>query len=383
MKIFIIAFLSLLCAFLFMYALGFFGYGSIIRNEHFNAFVKQRIQAVEKSPEWNIGVVNDESDSMGREISTGIARAVRLINEQGGVKGKKIIATIKNVNDDYEQNKYMTQHFCNLMDTAYFIGAMYAVQVEQTRALTHFQALPGVTPISQMSRDLEPLAPETFNSLYDPSEVIMPPLMAFLKAKSYRNILVVSTPNIYEGGLFAMELTNRLTKDSFFQDVFRINYSPPAQQSELYHSLKVFQENRSFDAIVFTDQPADLKTLGQVMRELNITIPVIGMDSLDISDLAKYVVDFPAELYLVKYSGSLLTEEYEKLWQAKFKEKPKTWEQYGIISCLIFRDALNAIDRYDPAKLSAKIKELAAARLKSKEYVFNADIVKFEPEAKK
>jgi len=381
MRIFIIVFLALLSVFLLLYNMGAFGFGSIIRNEHFNNFAKQRTRAVEQSPTWNIGVVNDETNAMGREVSEGINRAIKLINEQGGVKGKKIAVTFKNANDNYVKNKQYTQFFCDRMDTAYFIGAMASVQVKPTRTLTQFQALPGITPISLISPELDQLQPEIFSSLYEPFDVIMPPLIAFLKEKKYKNILLVSTQNIYDGGMLAMNLTDRLEKDSFFKDVFRINYSTPAQTTELYHSLKIFQENRNFDVIVFTDTPADLEVLGKVMQELKISIPVVGMDSLDITDLAKYTVNFPADLYIVKYSGSLLLPEYEKMWQEKFSEKPKVWEQYGIISCLIFKDAINDLEHYDPQALGAKIREMAKARLKSKEYVFDAKVVKFESTA--
>lgn len=381
MRIFIIAFLALLSIFLFLYSIGAFGFGSIIRNEHFNNFAKQRIRAVNHSPTWNIGVANDESTAMGREVSEGINRAAMLINEQGGVKGKKIVVTIKNTHDDYVKNKQYTQFFCNRMDTAFFIGAMNTVEVKPTRTLTQFQALPGITPISLISPELDLLQPEIFSSLYEPFDVIMPPLIAFFKEKKYKNILIVSTQNIYDGGMLSMNLTDRLEKDSFFMDVFRINYSTPAQTTELYHSLKIFQENRNFDVIVFTDTPADLEVLGKVMRELKINIPVVGMDSLDITDLAKYTVNFPAELYIIKYSGSLLSPEYEKIWQKKFSQKLKIWEQYGIISCLIFRDAINELGHYSPQALGAKIREMAKARLKSKEYVFAAKVVKFETAA--
>lgn len=380
MKMFVIIFLSLLCSFLLLYSIGIFNFGPIIRNENFNNFAKQRTHAVNKSATWNIGVVNDESSAMGKEVSEGINKTILLINKEGGVKGKKISVSIKNTNNDYMKNKQYTQFFCNRMDTAYLIGAMSTVQVKVTRALTQFQALPAVTPISQISPELDPQQPETFDSLYAPCDVIMPPLIMFFKEKQYKNILLVSTENIYDGGMLAIDLTNRLAKDPFFKDVFRINYSSPAQMNELYHSLKISQENCSFDIIVFTDIPADLEVLGKVIKELKINIPVVGLDALDTTDLTRYTRNFPVELYIIKYDGSLLSPEYEKLWQAKFSEKPKIWEQYGIISCLVFKDALNAIDHYDSITLASKIREMIKIRLMSKEYIFGAKVVKIETE---
>ena len=173
-----------------------------------------------------------------------------------------------------------------------------------------------------------------------------------LRQKGYKHILILSQENPFYGGVFASRLERSMEETRFFTDVFRTSFSPPAEEQTFYQILKFFQENRLFDAIVFTGSREELLKLGAVMKKLEMKLPVYGTDLLDVPNREQELSDFPSEVFFPRVSGSILMDSrFSSEWRRRFGSEPGIWEQCGALSIFLFARAMELSGKYEPELL--------------------------------
>ena len=150
----------------------------------------------------------------------------------------------------------------------------------------------------------------------------------------------------------------------------------------LKQPLKRLYENSNIDAIIFTDTPENLQVFGRVMRELKINLPVFGNDQLAVSTLPHYIRECDFPLYYVTFQGNILPEDISRRYVALFKRTPDIKEQFGIMGCLLFRDALVSLKAYEPTAVGEKLKELSTNYFSDKRHHIKLVIQEVNPSGK-
>ncbi len=352
MKNVIIALLSILVVFLLLFSIGAFRHSDIMERDEYSSLLRKRIAEVSRTPEWNIGIAASVSDPVDKQVIHGIRIAAEIVNNEGGVLGREIKLRLEDTKGSFPEHKFLVQDFCEDFRTAMLIGAFSTVSVKSSRALTQFHGLPLLSPIAATQEGLPELNPDLFFSVLPLLSFWVDPIVQGLKEKGYKRILILAQENAYYGGVFASSLESAMEETHFFTDIFRSSFNPPAETQTFYQILKIFQENRIFDAIVFTGDIEELAKLGNVMTSLKMSLPVFGTDSLDVANRKRYVPKFPSAVYFPRVSGAILTDSrFSAEWRRRFGTEPGIWEQYGALSIFFFARALEQCGSYDPELL--------------------------------
>lgn len=370
--------LATLAIFFLLTSIGIFQFGSPAENAAFLRFERERIQAVNAAPVWHIGFINNEAVGDGREISEGVRFSLERINAAGGVLGKKVELSAFDTKGNFIANKFQVTRLSENRATALLLAPYYTFEVPTTRAITNFYAAPAVAPSVIKPDSLPKLTPDLFLTAFPSIDHWTRPIVAALRDRGVKDVLVIGPQIEHMGGMFAAQIEDELRQDKHFGEVFRCSYEPPASYQTLYQSLKFYRDNRTFDAIVFTSTAEDLQVLGQVMKAANISIPVYGMNILEHADLREFAKDFPAELVYTRTQGCIIERKDYDDWVLKFGAPPGQWAQYGILSCELFRNALQENGRYIPTKLIETIEKMRFERDHSGKYQLHVELTTFQ-----
>jgi ABC-type branched-subunit amino acid transport system substrate-binding protein len=374
----IIITLCSLTIFLLLVSIGVFQFGSFSENATFARFERERIRAVNSTPVWRVGFVNNETVGDGREITEGVRFSIERINAEGGILGKKVELMAFDTEGNFLANKYQVSRMSEDRSTAFLLAPYYTFEVPTTRAIVSFFTLPTVAPSVIKPESLPELSPDLFLTALPKIVLWTNPIVAALRDRGFKNVLVIGPAIEHMGGVFAAQIEGELRQDKHFGEVFRCSYEPPASYQVLYQSLKFYRDNRTFDVIVFTSTAEDLQVLGKVMKAAHISIPVYGMNILERADLGDFAGDFPAELIYTRTAGRVIDRDDYDEWIARFGKPPGQWAQYGILSCELFRDALEQNQSYSPTKLIETIQKNIEARNASGEYQLTVELTTFQ-----
>ncbi len=378
----IIFLLGALCVFLALDSFGIFNFGGMTENDGFSAHAGQREMAVTRCGVWRIAVLGNYADqSYISEVAPGIGRVTLLLNMGGGILGKPVEITYVDPLDDSYIARLATRKLSEQPDVAYLIGPVSTSRRREIRSLCQYYALPALAPFSPLSPELPVLEPDIFGALY-PTRLLFAPMIQKLKDMNCRNLLFISAGTESYSSIFTNMLTEKLRQDTFFREIHRIDLIPPANKSQFLQPLKRLYENTDIDAVIFTDVPENLQVLGRAMRELKINLPVFGNDLLAVSTLPHYIRECDFPLYYVTFQGSILPKEVDAKYRAVFNHSPGIKEQFGIMACLLFRDALTELKGYDPVAVGEKLKELSEDYFSGEEHRIELVIREVKPSAK-
>lgn len=378
----IILLLGTTCVFLAFYSFGIFNFVFFPQDDGFAAYAEQRKGAVNRLPVWRIAVLGNYMDqSYISEVAQGIGRIALLLNMDGGILGKPLEITYAEPQDDSYVTRLATLKLCEQPDIAYLLGPISSSRLREVRTLCQYYALPALAPFSPLSSELPILDPDIFGTLY-PTHLLLEPLTQQLKRMNCHNLLFISRGTGSYSSVFTNMLTENLRKDSYFDEIHRIDFIPPANDSHFLQPLKRLYENSNIDAIIFTDTPENLQVLGHVMRDLKIDLPVFGNDLLAVSTLPHYIRECDFPLYYVTFQGNILPEDVSRRYTALFKRTPGIKEQLGIVGCLLFRDAIESLKTYEPAAVGEKLKNLSANYFSDKRHHIKLVIREVKPSGK-
>ncbi len=356
----IILLLGAVCIFLALDSFGIFRFGRVSQPGGFSVYAERRRNAVNSGSAWRIAVLGNYMDqSYISEVAQGIGRIALMLNMDGGILGKPLEIIYAEPKDDSYATRLAVQTLCEQPDLAYLIGPVSTSRLREVRALCQYHALPALAPFSPLSPELPPLEPDLYGALY-PTHLLFDPLIQRLKEMKCRNLLFISSGTDSYSSVFTNLLTGNLRQDSFFREIHRIDFIPPADESHFLQPLKRLYENSEIDAVVFTDTPEALQVFGRVMRELNIVLPVFGNDLLAVPTLPHYIRECAFPLYYVTFQGNILPEKIAERYAALFRRSPGIKEQLGIMGCLLFRDVIEELKTYEPAAVGERLKKRSA-----------------------
>ena len=358
MKNVIIILLSILVVFLLLFSIGAFRHNDIMARDEYSNLRRKRVAEVSRAQEWNIGIAASVSDPVDKQVIHGIRIATEIVNQEGGVLGREIRLLLEDSRNSFSEHKFLIQDFCEDFSTAMLIGAFSTQSVKSSRSLTQFHGLPLLSPPAAAPERLPELTPELFLPVHPPLSFWTVPIIQELQKRKCRRVLIIAQENSWYGGVFASHLENAMEETHAFTDIFRNSFSPPAELQTFHQLLSIFQENRIFDAIVFSGGMEELAKLGQVMTSLNITLPVFCTEFSDNVNRKRVKLQFPAGLYIPKVSGMIAdSPRFEQEWRRRFGSDPGIWEQYGALCIFFFARALETCGRYEPEELVYAMRE--------------------------
>ncbi len=358
MKNVIIILLSILVVFLLLFSIGAFRHSDIMERDEYSNLLRKRVAEVSRAQEWNIGIAASVSDPIDKQVIHGIRIATEIVNREGGVLGREIRLLLEDSRNSFSEHKFLVQDFCGDFSTSMLIGAFSTQSVKSSRSITQFHGLPLLSPTAAIPERLPPLTPELFFSVHLPLSFWTIPIIQELRNRQCKRVLILAQENSCYGGVFASHLENAMEETHAFTDIFRNSFNPPAGLQTFYQMLSIFQENRIFDAIVFSGGMEELAKLGQVMTKLNITLPVFCTEFSDSVNWKRVKLQFPSGLYTPKVSGMIAdSPQFEQEWRRRFGSEPGLWEQYGALSIFFFARALESCGRYEPEELVYMMRE--------------------------
>ena len=344
--------------FLLLFSIGAFRHSDIMERDEYSNLLRKRVAEVSRAQEWNIGIAASVSDPIDKQVIHGIRIATEIVNREGGVLGREIRLLLEDSRNSFSEHKFLVQDFCGDFSTAMLIGAFSTQSVKSSRSITQFHGLPLLSPTAAIPERLPPLTPELFFSVHLPLSFWTIPIIQELRNRQCKRVLILAQENSCYGGVFASHLENAMEETHAFTDIFRNSFNPPAGLQTFYQMLSIFQENRIFDAIVFSGGMEELAKLGQVMTKLNITLPVFCTEFSDSVNWKRVKLQFPSGLYTPKVSGMIAdSPQFEQEWRRRFGSEPGLWEQYGALSIFFFARALESCGRYEPEELVYMMRE--------------------------
>jgi ABC-type branched-subunit amino acid transport system substrate-binding protein len=370
----VLVLVSALCLFLLLHALRVFSFSAGGGSESYAAHARKRIDTIGRSAVWNIFATPPDS-AIGLDTLGGIQYAVTIINEKGGVLGKSLVLHTNTSVYDFEENKFTVQEICDNEDAALLIGPWFAAEVPSARAVTQFHALPlvSVSP----AETLPVLEPDLYFSLLPDLATWAVPLSRTLQEKKYRRILIIGPEKPHYSGILAEKLEEAMRLSNVFEDIFRSDYAMPADTQTLYRRLKLYQDNMNLDAVVFMGDDEELRVLDVVLRDLGIQCPVYGSDELDMHDLDVGGPDaFPGGLFYIKTRGNIVSCDVPEAVQY-WDEKEQIWGQYGFMSMMLFKEAMEKNGSYNPELLVASMREIWQTLLRKNMADVKVSIVPF------
>ena len=169
-------------------------------------------------------------------------------------------------------------------------------------------------------------------------------------ARNFFDVLVVSPESRSYGGIFASELAGAMNTTRRFREVFHETYFSGALGAGVSESVKMFTENRRFDAVVFAGKPEDFSDFAKILSGLGVNLPVYGNDLMHVPGIEEIAKTHKLRLILPEDEPPAGAEEI--------------WEFYGGQIVFLLRDVLEKSGNYDATKLADELRsELDAKRL--------------------
>ena len=364
MKNGIIILLALICIFFLLNALGVFQFGSIIDRNHRTWYENMREKAVRKSPALKLGTAYDRTDQPAAEAIQGVELAMEMLNREGGVLGRKLELVKRDGVTTLPQYSAAVQEFCDDPLIAAVIGPFSSGYIPAGRALTQFQGLPLISPLTVSSEKLPPLDPDNFVTFFPPLELWIEAILGDMEKKGYRNLLIISPETGTYGDIFCTALERMSHQRPAFNRVYRLNYQLPLRRRDLLRAVRNYS-GEQFSNVFFGGTFSDFPEFAALMKELKMTLPVYGSDDLYIPQTRNMALPFT--LFLPRAVIRKQDTPFVKEWKRRFGKEPSYHTVLGAESIFAIAKALKKDGGYAPQKLVESLREIRKQRLNDPE----------------
>lgn len=377
MKNGIILLFALLCGYLLLNALGVFQFGSIIDRNHRTRYESVRENAVRKSPALKLGVAYDDADHPAVEAVQGVTLAMEMLNREGGVAGKRLELAIRNKVKTLPLYNSAIQDFCDDSAMAAVIGPFSSGYIPSARALTQFQGLPLISPLTVHSEKLPPLDPDNFVTFFPPLELWIDAILDHMERKGYRNLLIISPETDTYGDIFCTALERASRRRPVFERVFRLNYQAPLRRKDLVRSVQNYTGDHFSNVVFFGGTFSDFPEFIGLLEEQKLTLPVYGSDDLYISQIR--TISHPAPLFLPRAVLRQKETPFVKEWVRRFRREPSYHTVLGAESVFAIAEVLKSDGEYSPGKLVESLNKIQEKRLLDSKIAPQIAIDEFPP----
>ncbi len=365
MKNGIIMLLALICIFFLLNALGVFQFGSIIDRNHRTWYENMREKAVRKSPALKLGTAYDRTDQPAAEAIQGVELAMEMLNREGGVLGRKLELVKRDGVTTLPQYSAAVQEFCDDPLIAAVIGPFSSGYIPAGRALTQFQGLPLISPLTVSSEKLPPLDPDNFVTFFPPLELWIEAILGDMEKKGYRNLLIISPETGTYGDIFCTALERMSHQRPAFNRVYRLNYQLPLRRRDLLRAVRNYSGEQFSNVVFFGGTFSDFPEFAALMKELKMTLPVYGSDDLYIPQTRNMALPFT--LFLPRAVIRKQDTPFVKEWKRRFGKEPSYHTVLGAESIFAIAKALKKDGGYAPQKLVESLREIRKQRLNDPE----------------
>lgn len=365
MKNGIIILLALICIFFLLNALGVFQFGSIIDRNHRTWHENMREKAVRKSPALKLGTAYDRTDQPAAEAIQGVELAMEMLNREGRVPGRKLELVKRDDVTTLPQYSAAVQGFCDDPSIAAVIGPFSSGYIPAGRALTQFQGLPLISPLTVSSEKLPPLDPDNFVTFFPPLKLWVEAILGDMAKKGYRNLLIISPETGTYGDIFCTALERMSHQRPAFNRVYRLNYQLPLRRRDLLRAVRNYSGEQFSNVVFFGGTFSDFPEFAALMKELKMTLPVYGSDDLYIPQTRN--MELPFTLFLPRAVIRKQDTPFVKEWKRRFGKEPSYHTILGAESIFAIAEALNQDGGYVPQKFVETLREIRKQRLRDPE----------------
>lgn len=381
MKNGIIILLALICVFFLLNALGVFQFGSIIDRNHRTWYESVREKAVKKSPVLKLGTAYDRTDQPAAEAVQGMELAMEMVNREGGVSGRKLELVKRDDVETLPQYSAAVQGFCDDPSIAAVIGPFSSGYIPTGRALTQFQGLPLISPLTVSSEKLPPLDPDNFVTFFPPLELWVEAVLGDMEKKGYRNLLIISPETDTYGDIFCTALERMSRQRPVFERVYRLNYQLPLRRRDLLRAVRNYSGEHFSNVVFFGGTFSDFPEFTALMKELKMELPVYGSDDLYIPQTRD--MNLPFTLLLPRAVIRRQDTPFAKEWKRRFGKEPSYHTILGAESVFAVAKALKQDGGYVPRRFVESLREIQEKRLHNPEMAPVIAIDEFTGTAKK
>lgn len=340
MKNCIISLLAVVCVCLLLNALGVFQFGSFIDRGHRSWNERMREKSVRKSPVLKLGAAYDAADRPAVEAMEGVSLAAELLNQDGGVNGRKLEIIRRDDVKTLPEYCMAIQQFCDDPAIAAVIGPFSSGYIPSARALTQFHGLPLISPLTVRSEKLPQLEPDNFVTLFPPLKLWIDAILAHMEKKGHRNILIVSPETDTYGDIFCTALERESRHRAGFGSVYRLNYQSPLRRRDLLHAVQNYAGDRNFDAVFFGGTFSDFPEFLALLKERRLTVPVYGSDDLYIPQIRSAAAE--SVLCLPRVELRRKDTRFVKEWIRRFGREPSYHTVLGAESVFAVAEAVRS-----------------------------------------
>lgn len=361
MKNTLIALLTTALLFFLLHALGMFEFGSIFDNEYRNWYVDKRAEAVNRTPAWKIAVPQYKHDKPACESEKGAMLAVELINKSGGVLGKPIELIHCEDVETAPQYNNAVQRFCNDFSIAALLGPYHSRDIPTARALTQYQGLPLISPITVASEKLPELEADNFITFFPPLRDWVEVLLEDMEARGYREVLLVSPESDSYGDIFCTALERASRSRLNGCRVVRINYQSPLRGQKIMSMVQNYTHGGGMNAVFFGGNHDDYIEFGHLLEKLGISRPVYISDDAYLS--GQMDVTGVDTLLMPEAKVDNLPAEFLEAWKAaNGGQQPPYPVCLNAATIYAIAQAIREEGGYHPDSLLRRLRHLSEAR---------------------
>lgn len=360
MKNAIIATLSLALIFFMLHSLGAFDAGELVDRNYRGHFARERERHVAKSKDWLFGYTFVVGSDISEATVMGIHFAADQLNAKGGVLGRPVrLEGRATARESHAQTRAL-QYFCDNFLVAAYFGPAYTSGVPAVRALSQFQGLPLVSPMTLRDPPLPKLEPDNYVPLLPEVSLWADAIVARLKELDPEQVLVVAPGEAASyGELFANSCERAIRRELPLAEVNRYNYDVNIADIEGFnHIIDLYKENRGVDALIYTGDRDTLPLLVEALTRKELKVPVFGGDMLFWIDESNVPSpDFP--LYVPELMTKSMAGKFGREWRLKKGREPSYWNHMGAMAVFLTCEAIEQEGGYDTDTLPQRIRELA------------------------
>ncbi len=360
MKNAIVATLSLALIFFMLHSFGAFDAGELVDRNYRGHFARERERHVAKSKNWLFGYTFVVGSDISEATVMGIHFAADQLNEKGGVLGRPVRLEGRATEREPQAQTRAVQHFCDNFSAAVYFGPAYTAGVPAVRALSQFQGLPLVSPLTLQDPLLPKLEPENYVPLLPHVSFWTNAIVAAVKKLDPKRVLVVAPGELASyGEFFANAFEHTARRELPRAEVYRYNYDVNIADSEGFrHIIDLYKENRGVDAVIYAGGRDTLPLLVEALTREGLKVPVFGSDMLFGTDENNAPIpDFP--LYIPELTTKSMAGDFGRAWREQKGREANYWNHIGAMAVYLTCEAIKQEGGYDTDTLPQRIRELA------------------------
>lgn len=279
----IIMMLILVLAVIFVKELA--GNERIIDREFQEEKAVDRAKSVKKAHDYELTMVIGTDNYTAKESLTGFKEAIKLINDKGGIKEKKLLLNVYYT--DGTKPKYLANivKYCTKLNNIVCLGPYISGFAPSARSLMQFYAMPLVSPMTVYSDTLPKLDPEIYVSYFPELKIWVEEIIKKMHNNQVKNVLLISPKQQSYGSLIATAFHAYSNAHNAFSTVHRVNFTSPLNIGSIQSSFVGLEAIDSLDAIFFSGDYNDYVILKNFLKRINFTKPIYATEDINVENI--------------------------------------------------------------------------------------------------